>query len=231
MGYDHIRSILGTRVEVWAVKRLARRAALVIQDRFHGPIPARAGQPLRYFSRCWCLWAYPRSRGATITTASRPIWCMGLSPLARGNHGCGVQLADIEGPIPARAGQPVRAEVPSCATRAYPRSRGATDSHSAALLGLKGLSPLARGNRPPLRINPGDRGPIPARAGQPDQPATLANSSRAYPRSRGATVSTVLRGFTAKGLSPLARGNHRSRSGHHAVAGPIPARAGQPLLS
>ena len=170
MGYDHIRSILGTRVEVWAVKRLARRAALVIQDRFHGPIPARAGQPM----------------------ALRP------SP---------------------------------CSARAYPRSRGATDSHSAALLGLKGLSPLARGNRPPLRINPGDRGPIPARAGQPDQPATLANSSRAYPRSRGATVSTVLRGFTAKGLSPLARGNHRSRSGHHAVAGPIPARAGQPLLS
>ena len=89
MGYDHIRSILGTRVEVWAVKRLARRAALVIQDRFHGPIPARAGQPWRPL-RCYRLRrAYPDKEVVfyderfTSVIAHRTMLESGMGKMAR----------------------------------------------------------------------------------------------------------------------------------------------------
>ena len=188
MGYDHIRSILGTRVEVWAVKRLARRAALVIQDRFHGPIPARAGQPLRYFSRCWCLWAYPRSRGTTDGVANDLNFVLGLSPLARGNLGLVLLGCGFRGPIPARAGQPRQGAGSCSATRAYPRSRGATWCGHAASLCSCGLSPLARGNHGQALVAGCSDGPIPARAGQPPRWSQGSGPGWAYPRSRGATL-------------------------------------------
>ena len=164
---DRKRSILGTRVEVWAVKRLARRAALVIQDRFHGPIPARAGQPLRYFSRCWCLWAYPRSRGTTDGVANDLNFVLGLSPLARGNQSVRLWSLSLPGPIPARAGQPRACLARVWFQGAYPRSRGATATRRRIMQRDKGLSPLARGNLVWSCCFSLFLRPIPARAGQP----------------------------------------------------------------
>ena len=167
MGYDHIRSILGTRVEVWAVKRLARRAALVIQDRFHGPIPARAGQPPPIGCNTCAPRAYPRSRGATCLIPRNSSIESGLSPLARGNRLCARVLTAVMGPIPARAGQPGVCEYRPRFGRAYPRSRGATLVKPIWGRQTTGLSPLARGNLPSLIGQRPAGGPIPARAGQP----------------------------------------------------------------
>ena len=226
---DRKRSILGTRVEVWAVKRLARRAALVIQDRFHGPIPARAGQPGGRWQAGWPTRAYPRSRGATDKFNDWASRRLGLSPLARGNpiHMC--PIAPCRGPIPARAGQPTCARGRRPPAGAYPRSRGATGTTTARVVGYEGLSPLARGNRTPTRRGPGPTGPIPARAGQPPAPCALAILARAYPRSRGATSGLSCSGVVSGGLSPLARGNLTVQRHVMLVRGPIPARAGQPL--
>ena len=111
--------------------------------------------------------AYPRSRGAT--KENRPV-ChngRGLSPLARGNLGAAVLLIYVGGPIPARAGQPLALSKKTASVKAYPRSRGATTGLEGRQKPLQGLSPLARGN---LQVNfamEGQRGPIPARAGQP----------------------------------------------------------------
>ena len=184
---DRKRSILGTRVEVWAVKRLARRAALVIQDRFHGPIPARAGQPGGRWQAGWPTRAYPRSRGATAHAQCCLPHRWGLSPLARGN------LAQVErgkaacGPIPARAGQPVFPPRQTWLRRAYPRSRGATDAACTSRWVAVGLSPLARGNPNHVIELVGRPRPIPARAGQPAGRHPRAHRPWAYPRSRGAT--------------------------------------------
>ena len=167
MGYDHIRSILGTRVEVWAVKRLARRAALVIQDRFHGPIPARAGQPALRQGAHGCDGAYPRSRGATWGLRVPPTFWPGLSPLARGNLGQANLGATNYGPIPARAGQPSFADWSEARRWAYPRSRGATPTDRLQYVRTEGLSPLARGNLLDSQELFDRVGPIPARAGQP----------------------------------------------------------------
>ena len=72
-----------------------------------GPIPARAGEPGLHHWRRSQTRAYPRSRGGTLYSLSRPNRPKGLSPLARGN------LTEIQGnhlalgPIPARAGEPL----------------------------------------------------------------------------------------------------------------------------
>ncbi len=71
----------------------------------------------------------------------------------------------------------------------------------------RGLSPLARGNRPSRTIRASRCGPIPARAGQPSARMPGISAARAYPRSRG---NPEVAGAQIVGV------------------GPIPARAGQP---
>ena len=192
-----------------------------------GPIPARAGQPSPVYVRLRGDGAYPRSRGATRDYLSTQIAGLGLSPLARGNPLSPPFFPDVAGPIPARAGQPFVQRPKQITKTAYPRSRGATRSWAVIWPGILGLSPLARGNRPGLGSGAPHRGPIPARAGQPQpgqawrvwpgpiparagQPSRipcLFAATRAYPRSRGATQMVPRSQHRHAGLSPLARGN------------------------
>ncbi len=205
---------------------LAARSRL---SRSLGPIPARAGQPC--FSRFAgiLLGAYPRSRGATELAELGEADDVGLSPLARGNLVNFVFGSMTVGPIPARAGQPPPRWRTSRSCRAYPRSRGATRCSQSNARRRWGLSPLARGNRTPFLLPPNSTGPIPARAGQPCWRWTCRTEPWAYPRSRGATSRTCRTAHSSTGLSPLARGNLRSRNRRMIRWGPIPARAGQPV--
>ncbi len=95
---------------------------------------------------------------------------------------------------------------------------------------LKGLSPLARGNLLDGGNKAFRQGPIPARAGEPatgNQPPGLR---KAYPRSRGGTITLPGAARCLYGLSPLARGNLDQLVECIVSAGPIPARAGEPRL-
>ena len=138
-----------------------------------GPIPARAGEP------AWCSCshldtrAYPRSRGGTNPPSAIEVRTRGLSPLARGNREGARPPCPPEGPIPARAGEPACLLRPRSASRAYPRSRGGTGRELLADLLDSGLSPLARGNRLGIRCRVARRGPIPARAGEPEKAEAL----------------------------------------------------------
>ena len=162
--------------------RLAR-----LQSACARPIPARTGQPCskpmrRVFER-----AYPRSHGATSWQVSDLLLSQGLSPLARGNRTASDAQIALKGPIPARTGQPHISCAQCSASRAYPRSHGATSTHGSVVLVVAGLSPLARGNQA-VRMPTGSRyGPIPARTGQPSYLSTRRSASGAYPRSHGAT--------------------------------------------
>ncbi len=153
---------------------------------------------------------------------------LGLSPLARGNPFTFFFAGVIEGPIPARTGQPFVLGYALQHKRAYPRSHGATSPRPFLGEGVEGLSPLARGNRHGLAHIDAGVGPIPARTGQPHDLIEALGGEGAYPRSHGATSSSWSPRMIARGLSPLARGNHADL--HHAalVLGPIPARTGQP---
>ena len=173
-----------------------------------GPIPARTGQPRRRrLVHPWCR-AYPRSHGATSSTFMADSTCTGLSPLARGNPTSTQRRYHSSGPIPARTGQPTRANRLACIQRAYPRSHGATIRRQAAQAMAVGLSPLARGN--------------------PSAPPAAQFLAGAYPRSHGATSKEPLMRFPHWGLSPLARGNLTEIAVMSGAEGPIPARTGQP---
>ena len=174
-----------------------------------GPIPARAGQPERLRARGGPVRAYPRSRGATVEGEDTPRQMKGLSPLARGNHLGDHFFGLPQGPIPARAGQPWWPGRCSDGARAYPRSRGATVKTIRNNHQLRGLSPLARGNQIRGAREQIAKGPIPARAGQPQPRPRMRATTWAYPRSRGATTSAIRRAERSTGLSPLARGNPR----------------------
>ena len=148
-----------------------------------------------------------------MPTTLKAISHCGLSPLARGNRlrpgACEIR----DGPIPARAGEPKRFLELESLWRAYPRSRGGTCPIEAERQPHSGLSPLARGNLVHSKFPPGWRGPIPARAGEPDLHSSTGVENMAYPRSRGGTKNTITNTIANTGLSPLARGNrsHKCR--------------------
>ena len=172
-----------------------------------GPIPAHAGEPFDPPGLRPGRGAYPRSRGGTRRGSGANSCHGGLSPLTRGNHGAGTGDFTFLGPIPAHAGEPMPPFVLWRLTGAYPRSRGGTSLAAAKAYAAGGLSPLTRGNRGRRRPAAGRQGPIPAHAGEPRPPYQDENTNRAYPRSRGGTLDTLALATSARGLSPLTRGN------------------------
>ena len=171
---------------------------------------------------------HPRSRGAAATTRSRSPTVKGPSPLARGSQECADGVYDVDGSIPARAGQPASTSRSSPPARVHPRSRGAAAGIAECAGVIAGPSPLARGSlhRPE---QPGAvQGSIPARAGQPATPLLLRGLSGVHPRSRGAADMPWVRENRAQGPSPLARGSRSRAAPRTPRTGSIPARAGQP---
>ena len=193
-----------------------------------GPIPARAGQPRGCPLVLVLRGAYPRTSGATLHVGSLRVVMQGLSPHERGNRRLLHRAILEQGPIPARAGQPRVFSTPSSPDRAYPRTSGATFQMSLGLSRIQGLSPHERGNPAAARFAIACVGPIPARAGQPDNLSMASGPMGAYPRTSGATLRAPSNIRYAWGLSPHERGNLVVVHWPAVQLGPIPARAGQP---
>ncbi len=172
--------------------------------------------------------AYPRGRGATGERQQILQRHPGLSPRARGNPILRTRSDLPVGPIPAGAGQPRAITDTIWTDRAYPRGRGATALGKTRLTPSSGLSPRARGNPRKAHARVVRRGPIPAGAGQPFEPAEKPYIERAYPRGRGATRESAFWAARDRGLSPRARGNPCQFHDHRTPLRPIPAGAGQP---
>ena len=198
--------------------------------RFAGSIPACAGEPrIRRRRRARCR-VYPRVCGGTAGAEVRPSSARGLSPRVRGNH-VGVEAdADLDGSIPACAGEPPAARTPPSAARVYPRVCGGTGVVGARRSRPRGLSPRVRGNRAGDPAPRRGRGSIPACAGEPAASRSSRRRDRVYPRVCGGTWLGWRGGDCAEGLSPRVRGN-RARAGSRAEQiGSIPACAGEPRL-
>jgi len=193
-----------------------------------GPIPAHAGQPPQPWPWPTCPWAYPRARGATPEPPTDPQLLQGLSPRTRGNPCTSLSPNRSSGPIPAHAGQPPYRPTLMPGSRAYPRARGATLMAAQARHIEKGLSPRTRGNPRYVHRRPGQPGPIPAHAGQPNRQPWGRCANWAYPRARGATAAHALAVCQVRGLSPRTRGNQTAGMSYASEDGPIPAHAGQP---
>ena len=74
---------------------------------------------------------------------------MGLSPRTRGKQVAGRDIRFCLGPIPANAGETIRATTMLIAMRAYPRERGGNMMQAELTNIIQGLSPRTRGKLMP----------------------------------------------------------------------------------
>ena len=108
----------------------------------------------------------------------------------------------------------------------YPRWRGELNIGNGFAAAASGLSPLARGTRPPRRCIPRDRRFIPAGAGNSFFPGIHFPDRAVYPRWRGELDSKPVTRTHQPGLSPLARGTHDIELSIYLFFRFIPAGAG-----
>ena len=153
---------------------------------------------------------------------------LGLSPPTRGNLRRRSARRQINGSIPAHAGEPGCHASAPCCERVYPRPRGGTADFAPSVPSPSGLSPPTRGNR--IRIGfPRDLWrSIPAHAGEPIGRIIPRPIRAVYPRPRGGTLAAGVLDHLRHGLSPPTRGNRRRRGRRRPVVRSIPAHAGEP---
>ena len=196
---------------------------LVAQERI---IPARAGSTATTTTHSWRRSDHPRSRGVYRAVCRVSVSGGGSSPLARGLLFCGLQPADGEGIIPARAGSTSRRCCSTDCAWDHPRSRGVYGMSSLFRDAKRGSSPLARGLLSGLICIIIRKGIIPARAGSTSSPPGKAPILRDHPRSRGVYIDKRAGSEDKNGSSPLARGLPIYLNSDHFNIGIIPARAG-----
>ena len=191
-------------------------------------IPARAGELIPAGGARQRLRVYPRACGGTVAgdTAMQPA--DGLSPRVRGNRKRHRSDHEVNGSIPARAGEPSRPLEYDVLDGVYPRACGGTLGCRSSRANTEGLSPRVRGNLQVViqPIEPG--GSIPARAGEPAVDDAADGARRVYPRACGGTRGGAGGPHLHGGLSPRVRGNHHRPHADHPPRRSIPARAGEP---
>ena len=153
---------------------------------------------------------------------------IGLSPRVRGNPDPATACDHRPGSIPACAGEPRSAPVPSRAAGVYPRVCGGTSSQAGLWRTPAGLSPRVRGNRSIAHCSSAVIRSIPACAGEPELRPPLLVAGQVYPRVCGGTSLRVRRMIILSGLSPRVRGNRPPCALPAGADGSIPACAGEP---
>ena len=154
----------------------------------------------------------------------------GLSPRVRGNQALASRVAAASGSIPACAGEPSIRRGSCARPRVYPRVCGGTTPPRIWSSSTRGLSPRVRGNLIIGAALGACAGSIPACAGEPCPAAAGSRIGRVYPRVCGGTSESACAPLCGAGLSPRVRGNRRLNACFAAVAGSIPACAGEPRL-
>ena len=193
-----------------------------------GSIPACAGEPFSSRTDQFRLPVYPRVCGGTRKQRAVVIPGPGLSPRVRGNHTLRRGQRHVFWSIPACAGEPSPWRPTTGGSRVYPRVCGGTIALQSALTDGRGLSPRVRGNPASRGDATANRGSIPACAGEPMTSHGWKSEASVYPRVCGGTPQDDDRAVGLWGLSPRVRGNHRPGQLDGAVAGSIPACAGEP---
>ena len=193
-----------------------------------GSIPACAGEPLAEVSGTAQSGVYPRVCGGTHCPAQPFPPVQGLSPRVRGNPYPTVRRQQLDGSIPACAGEPPAADNCRLRGEVYPRVCGGTTARSA-LVGVGwGLSPRVRGNRRRSCSVRASFGSIPACAGEPLASGCADIVREVYPRVCGGTGWRCGCACGVGGLSPRVRGNQLAGFPYDRNERSIPACAGEP---
>ena len=193
-----------------------------------GSIPAHAGEPSPPAARGGAAGVYPRACGGTYDFSDWPTFDVGLSPRMRGNQDEGRGDLQVQGSIPAHAGEPPSSPSKRKLARVYPRACGGTFPRRAIGREGLGLSPRMRGNPPAVLGHAVRSGSIPAHAGEPVRLARRVNRTWVYPRACGGTGRRNENPASVAGLSPRMRGNLAGQGRGDLRLGSIPAHAGEP---
>ncbi len=149
---------------------------------------------------------YPRWRGELFCALAFCWLSRGLSPLARGTL-CRCQHCwRVIRFIPAGAGNTVPRIISLSSSTVYPRWRGEHSASLMPIIGLGGLSPLARGTRRQRIVRLPLHRFIPAGAGNTSTLSITTDREPVYPRWRGEHKIHIDKHRVCIGLSPLARG-------------------------
>ena len=172
---------------------------------------------------------YPRWRGELFCALAFCWLSRGLSPLARGTL-CRCQHCwRVIRFIPAGAGNTVPRIISLSSSTVYPRWRGEHSASLMPIIGLGGLSPLARGTRRQRIVRLPLHRFIPAGAGNTSTLSITTDREPVYPRWRGEHRSSGTNLKAVFGLSPLARGTRGVRRRLKRQCRFIPAGAGNTL--
>ena len=192
-------------------------------------IPACAGEPSRGGPSTTSPRVYPRVCGGALRFTLDLIEVLGLSPRVRGSLGRSIGRHHTLGSIPACAGEPPEARLPTSLHRVYPRVCGGARGARRTGLPWSGLSPRVRGSRRRPRAIAVGTGSIPACAGEPSGAIPRRRRDGVYPRVCGGAVHAVRASKSARGLSPRVRGSPPVQGPAVDPAGSIPACAGEPV--
>ena len=199
-----------------------------LQDRFAGSIPAGAGEPSAPPEQARRARVYPRGCGGAGLQRLAELHQQGLSPRVRGSLRESRRAAELNGSIPAGAGEPTAHGSRPAVSRVYPRGCGGAMFLSLPTGKYVGLSPRVRGSRPPVAGIEQDGGSIPAGAGEPHPVCQKRRFGRVYPRGCGGDTSCTLARQPVTGLSPRVRGSRQQQTAGLGAHGSIPAGAGEP---
>ncbi len=151
---------------------------------------------------------YPRWRGELFCALAFCWLSRGLSPLARGTL-CRCQHCwRVIRFIPAGAGNTVPRIISLSSSTVYPRWRGEHSASLMPIIGLGGLSPLARGTRRQRIVRLPLHRFIPAGRGTHQRYRLQLTGSRFIPAGAGNT-RTARRSHTPKSVYPRWRGEHK----------------------
>ena len=167
--------------------------------------------------------------GGTSSPGTAAASRTGLSPRVRGNQAHDQTVQQLDGSIPACAGEPTASTTPWVSARVYPRVCGGTSSHGIVTSIVEGLSPRVRGNPVCESWKLVIVRSIPACAGEPTPHFTRASVAWVYPRVCGGTAPAPRAPPASTGLSPRVRGNPPALGEALRIAGSIPACAGESI--
>ena len=170
-------------------------------------IPASAGEStVAGMDDATCR-VHPRERGGIEARLQTAIYAQGASPRARGNPVSDVLRPLPTGCIPASAGESIGCARCGLTKRVHPRERGGIAVSLVEPFLVSGASPRARGNLERRLLPVGQRGCIPASAGESAASSAASRRYWVHPRERGGIMAARGQNAQCTGASPRARGN------------------------
>ena len=192
-----------------------------------GFIPACAGERTGGHPSRATIRVHPRMRGGEVQLGTANPLLVGSSPHARGRVLLAPSYRNLVGFIPACAGERPGQGDELGQVGVHPRMRGGEASAEASPYHNRGSSPHARGRGKRGSQTPGDRGFIPACAGESRALSKRRSEVGVHPRMRGGEPRMWPWRPTSRGSSPHARGRAGHLSGRGPSRGFIPACAGE----